>query len=361
LINAIIDLAKSEGVSHLYWNSVDTIDSGNTQESKLDFFYERLPKRLGFRSEFVDLRGHDKERMWYLPLTQEVQAQSVDDPVFTLDQIPIGVRAKVQGMLGRVACESCYDAPINHMTEKKRPNKKCKGCRGKGIDHPGPFKKSELVRIFEILKKSEAKKKERRDKENKLMRGFSYDAKGVWHGAQRFTNVKEKIIKQRIKRSTLDQILNRHDPILDKFLSYLLSQGGHFDDDVLGFALVAPISPDTWVINEIQTDSLNAYMNEKSQALGMRDRPAGNKVLDKDVVRDMLTARNKSLWVPKLEDDNFLAKIREDSSLIDRLPDDTALAAAGGLDAWLGSDESNMFNLAHNRIRKIFSHVKRYR
>ena len=96
LVDAVIQLAKQKGVKNLYWNTSSTLDSGNTQSGKVDFFYERLPQRLGFRETNVNLRGKGEERMWHLPLGKESYA---NDGLLTLDMVPRSYQGAVIGIL----------------------------------------------------------------------------------------------------------------------------------------------------------------------------------------------------------------------------------------------------------------------
>ena len=90
LVNHILSAARSEGVEVVYMNTPKTIDSGATQEGKLDFFYERLPPRLGFKKEKVNLRSKGKETLWayrfdvitascsqFIKLSQSVALESI--------------------------------------------------------------------------------------------------------------------------------------------------------------------------------------------------------------------------------------------------------------------------------------------
>ena len=121
-------------------------------------------------------------------------------------------------------------------------------------------------------------------------------------------------------------------PALYKFFIYLLQQSKHFSNDEIGFALVSKISPQVWLINEIQTDCINHYMDIRGQYY-KRDKKEEDKErgVEWDTLKDMLQGRNRSKWIEKLEgDEQFKQKIMANPSMADQLPDDTQ-----DIDKWL--------------------------
>jgi len=290
LIRAVINLAMQKGVNHLFFNTPEALESGATQEGKVDFFYNRVPQRLDFNKVQKDLRGRGEEPLWYMNLGGEKFASS---DLISIDQIPKSYQGAVIGIL------------------RSR----------------GPYTKEQLKRVFETISQN------KQNKEPKKIQGFFYDVSDTWSGGQRFRNDRDEIVvKQRLTKDTIKSILDNNDPALDKFLSFIFSQYGHFGSDVIGFALVSPISNDTWLINEIQTDSLNNYMDEKRKLFDAEASNSGE--MDEETLADMMTARNRSLWIPRLGNPAFLAQLQRNPNAIDQLPDDNTVRAAGGIEAW---------------------------
>jgi hypothetical protein len=345
LVNKIIREAKTKGITNLYWNSSDTIDSGDTHEGKLKMFYEMLPKQLGFKPTQANLRGRGDERLWVMPIDQPKPRETSNEPVgelIPLERIPQTLRKQVVGILSR----------------GKRDE------QGRKVNHLGPYTKDELRHVHSIINPSLRKKREEKNqKELEERRRFSYDTEQSWYGAQRFTDVNEVIFKQKISGPELQKLLGMEDPVIDKFLAYIYSQSNHFDDNVIGFALVAPINETTWVLNEIQTDSINNYIGERKKALQQIDEPMTGNIMDADSIRDRLVAQGKSVWVDKLADENFLQTLQNDPRMLDLLPDDAAVQEAGGISEWLRDNPQHGFNLAKNKVRQILSacYVQRYR
>ena len=178
LINAVIQLAKNKGVKNLYWNTTDTLDSGNTQEAKVDFFYERLPQQMGFKSTTANLRGKGEERMWHLPLTKEAFSQEGTIP---LDRVPKSYQGAVIGI----------------------------------TKHRGPYTKDELKKVYQIVKAKKDKLSSQ-----KQSKGFYYSTEQQWTGAQRFTNVDEMVIAQRLTSDVLNDAISHGSDAVKKFLSF---------------------------------------------------------------------------------------------------------------------------------------------
>jgi hypothetical protein len=96
--------------------------------------------------------------------------------------------------------------------------------------------------------------------------------------------------------SDLQNMINS-DPILRKFWSHILSFGGHYGNDTIGFALVCKYSKDIWVINEIQSDCLNNYLKLRSTALGWERKDDDKGGTTFEVLKDMLITNNNKLDV----------------------------------------------------------------
>ena len=64
LIHHILSQASQQGVKIVYMNTSKTLQSGNTSETKTDFFYEKLPPLIGFKHEKANLRGKGLETLW---------------------------------------------------------------------------------------------------------------------------------------------------------------------------------------------------------------------------------------------------------------------------------------------------------
>ena len=430
LVDKIIRDASAKGITNLYWNSSDTIDSGGTHEGKLNMFYEMIPKQLGFQSVQANLRGRGEERLWYKGVTpsktkkssQPPKAKGDEPDLIPLEKIPHSLRPKVIELLspeGETGGSNKYGlvdrthkGPYTkeelrwvsiQLKEVVKPNEEkveippkppmargdetnlvelekipeilrgkvigilSKGLRderGRMIRHTGPYTQDEIRWVNLIINESTRDKRMREHIEKlKEIQRFSYDIGETWSGAQRFSNESEIIFKQKISRDELTRLLDLNDPVLDKFLSYIYSQSNHFEDNVIGFALISPLNETTWVLNEIQTDSINNYIGERKKALQQMNEPVKGNVLDADSVRDRLVAQGKSVWVDKLIDLPFLETLQNNPRIIDMLPDDAVVQEAGGIAEWLTKNPQHGFNLAKSKIRQILSacYVKRHR
>ena len=281
LLMHVINQAKSNNVGTLYMNTSQTL-IGGANEGKTDYFYERLPEQFGFIKENVDLRGRD-EVLWAYHLNKGVSSSSLSylmkiaQKIITLDQIPRKYQGAVISMLGR---------KNGYTIEELRPV---------------------------LAKIEESEKKNKKPRSN-----FFYDWNKKWSGGQRFRSeedTEETVVLQRISTEWHDVILGN--AALKKFWAFLLSQPQHFNNDVIGFALVDKISNDVWVLNEIQTDVINVYR----RIIGQHEE---RKSIDIETLRDMLTAQNKKNWIPYIDNNvEFRNKLLENPNDVNQLCDDT--------------------------------------
>jgi len=103
LIQHILSIARKNNVSTVYMNTSKTVDSGNTQEMKLDYFYEKLPQLMGFQLEKVNLRGKT-EKLWAYHLNEKLSAQCISiikTANVLLQNIPKKYQGAFIGILGR--------------------------------------------------------------------------------------------------------------------------------------------------------------------------------------------------------------------------------------------------------------------
>jgi len=294
LIGKIIDLAKKKGISDLYWNSSETVNSGNTHKNTLNFFYESVPSRLGFTSVAANLRNKGYERLWHKSLNARSASSKRFASTIPLDRVPPKYQGAVIGIL----------------------------------KHRGPYSKEELKKVFDLIASSQGKNE-------KGAKSFWYDPSKQWNSSQRFSHQSEMVVLQYLTKEVVDEFLN--DPILKKFLLFLYSQSQHFGNSVIGFALVSPLSEKTWVINEVQTDSIRRYIKIRKDFELEESRD--ESVLSLEAIKDRLTASNRDMWWQKLNEKGILSKIQNDPSIIDRLPTNASLIDAGGVDAWLSNNK----------------------
>ena len=274
LVQNIITSARSNGVDTVYINSSDSVFKASN-EDKTDFFYERLPKLLGFVSVQKKLRGK-KERFWAYYINEQRQASGSGDIAF--NQIPPNKQGMFLKLFGR------------------KPH----------------YNRNEVAQALEMLKNKQVKPKSGP--------AFFYDWDSrTWNGAQRFRNdIHENVVLQKLTKDAQEKISN--DPILLKFWSFILSQSGHFGQDVIGFALLCRLNKQEWLINEIQTDCLNRYFN-----LRRPDKtPATTNITSWETIKDMLTAQNRSNWILQLEgNEQMKQKLMRDPNAIGQLCDNT--------------------------------------
>ena len=75
-----------------------------------------------------------------------------------------------------------------------------------------------------------------------------------------------------------------------------------------------------WVINEVQTDSINKYLDIRAKYYKGRDNKKAAK-MSWETIKDMLQAQNKSNWIAKLESDAQLKqRIIDNPDWIAQLP-----------------------------------------
>jgi hypothetical protein len=111
---------------------------------------------------------------------------------------------------------------------------------------------------------------------------------------------------------------------MSKFWALVLSQYQHgfATPDVIGFALVSKISRDAWVINEIQTDCINAYM--KLRRIDQKKYEEREEKITWEVLTHMLEAENKTKWIPILETNEAMREqILRNPGIIAQLPDNS--------------------------------------
>lgn len=294
LINHIITQARNKGVNVVYLNTSETLEAGGVTDPKVKYFYEKLPPLLGFKLEKVNLRGRGEELLWAYHLDQSgIQASLLNSLLkfaksYPLEELPRKYQGAFIGIIGR---KPYYD-------------------------------ENDVQKVLSIL--------EKKNKKPKSTSKFYYDWDSkTWSGGQRFSpNVTENVVMQKITSDI--QNLMQQDPALLKFWSLILSQTQHFGPDVIGFALVSKISPQAWVINEIQTDAINAYLElrrlDKQKEEGEQDES-----ITFETLKDMLEAQNRSKWIPKVEtNEAFKNQLMQNPQMIQQLPDDT-----NDIDKWI--------------------------
>ena len=308
LAEAVLSIAKSKGIKDLYWNSSETLDSGGANHGKVRYFYEDFPSQLGFKAVNVDLRGKGQERLWHMDMGVKKHAS---DGLIELSQIPKGLQGAIIGIL-----------------------------RGRG-----PYTKDDLRRAYGIIKSS-------REKKPKATKNFSYDYSKKWNGGQQFSKQEEIIVKQRLDKSTFDSILQHSTPSVQKFLSFIIDPSQHFDADGIGWALISPINEDTWVVNQIQTDTINEYLKIKDEV--MEGESYGKRKMGKEEISHRLHGSNKSSWAKYMEDSEelFLA-LQSDISKIERLPTDDVIMNSETVPDWIRENVSE-----YNRIISAYNITK---
>lgn len=304
LINHIITQARNNGVSKLYMNTTKTLDAGAITDPKMEYFYSKLPPILGFHKTQADLRGSGNEELWVYDIDR-MTASSLNTLIrlakrVTLEELPKTYQGAFIGILGRKEYYTSDD----------------------------------IKRVLEIIEK---KKKSG----NKSMSRFFYDwGSREWSGAQRFRDdITENVVLQKLPSEVQEMIHN--DPALLKFWSLVLSQHQHFGNDVIGFALVSKINKSIWVINEIQTDAINAYM--KLRRID-KDQSTSNKGITFEVLKDMLTAQNRSNWIAILEGNDALRnQILTNPNMIGQLPDNSV-----DINSWISENRQQMIDNGMN-------------
>ena len=325
IINHIITQAKSNGVKKVYMNTLETTTANIKNEEKKEYFYERLPPIMGFTKESVELRGKGVEELWCYDLET--------------------VTASLRNMLIKVA------ANIN--LEDLPPNR-----QGLFISILGrkPFYTSEdVAKVVSILEKKKATQKKG------ISARFFYDwnSKDKYSGDQSFLygyngGLAETPVCMKM-HSDLQNMINS-DPVLRKFWSHILSFGGHYGNDTIGFALVCKYSKDIWVINEIQSDCLNNYLKLRSTALGWERKDDDKGGTTFEVLKDMLITNNRDKWISRIEVNEGLKNaLLANPDLLHRLPDNNK-----DIDAWILDQKNNGGELSRhfasiNFRQRIFS------
>lgn len=157
----------------------------------------------------------------------------------------------------------------------------------------------------------------------------------------------ETIVLQKISSQSQNMILES--PALTKFWSFVLSQTQHFDSDTIGFALVAKLNRETWVINEVQTDVINRFRKITNINNQRQER------IDVETLKDMLEANNRKNWIPYIESNQqFRESILQNPNQIYSLCEDNI-----DIKTWLqeqgGGQMANIGLLAGNISgKKIF-------
>lgn len=183
------------------------------------------------------------------------------------------------------------------------------------------YSKDDLSRVLEILKSRTNEGK----KSTKVGPKFFYDWSKSYTGDQNYmhgiSQIGEVAVLQRLPSETYDYMSN--DPVLKKFLLFMLQQNKHFSSDVIGFALICKVNAKAWVINEIQTDAINKYINVRNQYYDMSKHRGKeeSEVISWDQVKDMLVTNNRGEWVDKIEgNEEAKQKLMSDPQMIFQLP-----------------------------------------
>jgi len=283
LIQHILSIARKNNAEIVYMNTSKTVDSGSTQEMKLGYFYEKLPPIMGFTLKTVNLRGK-KEALWEYKLDKNLSAGLISMLKIanvSLQNIPKNLQGAFIGILGR------------------KPE----------------YTNEEIEKVIKTIENRKGQKSTSTSK-------YFYDWDSTqWTGGQRFhKNITEMVVLQKLPNES--QELISQDPILSNFWSLLLSKGGHFGPDVIGFGLVCKMSQKIWVINEIQTDCLNTYMKIRGQYY--KDIDKKQTEMTWETIKDMLEAQNRSNWIPFIEqNEDIKQKIKQDPNIIQQLPDNS--------------------------------------
>ena len=285
LVTNVLSRASNEGVKVVYMNTSKTLASGANPD-KTDYIYERLPGLLGFKKEKVNLRGRP-EVLWAFHLGgMDVESCSFlrvlrvaenDRGDVAFDSVPSGLQGAFVGILG------------------KKPF----------------YTREEIAKVYGIIK-------DRRKQKSNFM--INWDQK--WDGGQLFkSDVVEDVVRLWLSPEMFEEVKN--DPVLIKLYSYLCGKGGsgHFTIDTLGFALVSKVKDDVWVINQVQTDSINHYINIRNK-YNPKKRTYETK-MTWESLKDVLHGQNRDQWVPVLEGNEELKnKVLANPGIMHNLPDD---------------------------------------
>lgn len=318
LINHILTMARENGVEVIYMNTPKSlsVNAPVSNDAKAEYFYNKLPPMMGFKRERVNLRGKGNEELWAYRFNETTAGIKnflikIAKKQFALEQLPRKYQGAFLGVLGR------------------KPY----------------YTQEDISKVLEIIKQKQDGSK------GKIGSKFYYDWESKkWTGGQRFDPSKsETVVLQRIS----DDLVSKYssNPTLTKFLLFLILQGKHFSTDEIGFALVVRISPQIWVINEIQTDCINKYMDIRSEYYKKQDRKE-NKGVDWNALKDMLQGRNRSKWIAKIENNEpFKQQIMQNPDIIDQLPDDTQ-----DIDKWI-KEQQEQFGENLQRQQQLMQYL----
>lgn len=111
LVNHILKQARDAGVSSVYMNTMQSLQAGVQNEEKLDYFYDTLPRILGFRKEKVEPKDVGKNvsggEMWVMhfsPLSANSDLNNIikiAQKTLSLDQIPKRYQGAVLSIIGK--------------------------------------------------------------------------------------------------------------------------------------------------------------------------------------------------------------------------------------------------------------------
>jgi hypothetical protein len=323
LITHVLTMAREQGVEVVYMNTPESLSvrAPVSNDDKADYFYDKIPPTLGFKKEQANLRRRGNEELWAYRFN-EVTAGMRNVLIklakrFTLEQLPSTKQGAFLGIIGK---KPFYDD-------------------------------QDLNKVLEVLKQ----KKEKGDKggnKGKLGSTFYYDWDSRKNSSQLFDDKKqESVVLQRLD----DDIFNKYisHPVLGKFLSFLVSQYKHFDaSDVMGFALILKHSSKIWVINEIQTDCINKYMDIRNKYYKGK-MGESKKGVDWTTLKDMLQTGNRSKWIAKMEANEPLKQqVMQDPSIINQLPNDTQ-----DIDQWIKDQQADTGDAPqiHQQLRQYLA------
>lgn len=299
LINHIITQARNSGVSTVYMNTTKTLNAGAITDPKMEYFYSKLPPILGFYKTKANLRDRGNEDLWAYSIDR-MTASGLNTFIrlaknITLEELPKTYQGAFIGILGKKEYYTSED----------------------------------IKRVLEIIEKKKSG--------NKSKSRFFYDwGSREWSGGQRFRDdITENVVLQKLPSEVQEMVHN--DPALLKFWSLVLSQHQHFGNDVIGFALISKINKSIWLINEIQTDAINAYM--KLRRID-KEQSVEKKGVTFEVLKDMLTAQNRSNWIAILEGNEALRnQILSNPNMIGQLPDNSV-----DLNSWISENRQQMID-----------------
>ena len=333
LIRNVLDKALEFGVQNVYMNTPETLHGGAT-EGKVDYIYERLPVKMGFKKTRANLRG-SLETFWLYNFDEASKtAKSIDA---FIKQAQENIQPQEDKLISAdlLSDKWWFGAVISRLGKKP------------------VYKASELRVVCDMLKKEN-------DKRPKAQGKFFYGWNKEWNGGQAFfentsrSNKADTVVTQKLHSEVQDRMMQ--DPILAKFFSFILGTGKHFDQDTLGFALVNKIDDENWVINEVQTDCINHYMKERNK-LRPDKEVSKTKGATWNTVKDMLEANNRRNWIAKLDTmPELKQQILENPNLVNDLCDDSH-----DIEKWMeerrgqeGAVMGRGLNIAFDLSRRIF-------